>query len=101
MLKKARKTAPHIRDYFVDSAIVEFNRGHLRRARKFAKKAMEITNRRLDLDYQEYVWGYLMKNMLYVCNHNLKFKNRKDKLSFNVSSITSSSFDLFKETDML
>jgi len=89
------------RDYYVDSAIVEFNRGHLRRARKFAKKAMEITTRKLDMSYQEYVWGYLMKNMLYVCNHNLKFKNRKHKLAFNVSTITSSSFDLFKETDVV
>jgi hypothetical protein len=101
LLKKARSLAPHIRDYYVDSAIVEFNRGHLRRARKLAGKAMEITTRKLDMTYQEYVWGYLMKNMLYVCNHNLKFKNRKHKLAFNVSTITSSSFDLFKETDVV
>jgi len=101
LLKKARRLVPYTRDYYVDSAIVEFNRGHLRRARKFAKKAMQITTRKLDMSYQEYVWGYLMKNMLYVCNYNLKFNNRKHKLAFNVSTITSSSFDLFKETDVV
>lgn len=97
MLKKAQKTSPHIRDYYVDLAIVQFARGHLRRARRYAKKAMTITTRKLDTTYQEYVWGYLMKNMLYVCNHNLKFKNRKEKLSLNVHSLTASSFDLFKD----
>lgn len=97
MLKKARRLVPHIRDYYVDTAIVEFNRGHLRRARKFATKAISITVRKLDMSYQEYVWGYLMKNMLYVCNFNLKFKNRKHRIPFNVSTITSSSFDLFKD----
>jgi glycosyltransferase involved in cell wall biosynthesis len=97
MLKKAQKTSPHIRDYYVDLAIVQFARGHLRRARRYTKKAMTITTRKLDTTYQEYVWGYLMKNMLYVCNHNLKFKNRKNKLSLNVHSLTASSFDLFKD----
>jgi glycosyltransferase involved in cell wall biosynthesis len=101
MVKKARKLAPQTRDYYVDIAIVEFNRGHLRRSRKYAKKAIAITTRNLDMTYQEYVWGYLMKNMLYVCNHNLKFKNRKNKLSISVGSLTSSSFDLFKESDVL
>ena len=100
-LKKAIKLEPEIRDYYVDTAVVEFNRGHFRRARKFAKKAMTITTRRLEVGYQEYVWGYLMKNMLYVCNYNLKFKNRKQKLAFNPATITSSSFDLFKDTDVL
>lgn len=97
MLKKSRKLAPHIRDYYVDSAILEFTRGHLRRAKKYAKQAMAITTRKLDTSYREYVWGYLMKNMLYVCNYNLKFKNRKQKISFNPTSLTSSSFDLFKD----
>lgn len=97
MIKKAQKLAPHVRDYYVDMAIVEFTRGHLRRARKNAKKAIAITTRKLDSSYREYVWGYLMKNMLYVCNHNLKFKNRKNKLKFNPTTITSSSFDLFKD----
>jgi glycosyltransferase involved in cell wall biosynthesis len=101
MLKKSIRLSPNTRDYYVDSAIVEFNRGHLRRARKFAKKAMTISTRKLDMTYQEYVWGYLMKNMLYVCNYNLRFKNRNNKLAFNVSSLTSSSFDLFKETDVV
>ena len=97
MLKKAQKLSPHIRDYYVDLAIVHFTRGHLRRARAYTKKALAITTRKLDSTYQEYVWGYLMKNMLYVCNYNLKFKNRKQKLSLNVHSLTSSSFDLFKD----
>ena len=97
MLKKSRKLAPHVRDYYVDSAILEFTRGHLRRAKKYAKQAMAITTRKLDTSYREYVWGYLMKNMLYVCNYNLKFKNRKQKISFNPTSLTSSSFDLFKD----
>jgi hypothetical protein len=101
MLKKANKTSPHIRDYYVDIAILQFGRGNLRRARKYAKKALAITTRKLDSSYQEYVWGYLMKNMLYVCNHNLKFTNRKQRLSLNIHSLTSSSFDLFKETDVL
>jgi glycosyltransferase involved in cell wall biosynthesis len=97
MLKRAQKLAPHVRDYYVDAAIVEFNRNHLRRAKKYAKKAMAITVRQLDTTYREYVWGYLMKNMLYVCNHNTKFKNRNNKLDFNVGSLISSSFDLFKD----
>lgn len=101
MLKKAQRLQPHVRDYYVDSAIVEYNRNHIRRARKYAKKALAITTRKLDMSYREYVWGYLMKNMLYVCNYNLKFKNRKNKLHFNVGSITSSSFDLFKESDVV
>ena len=97
MLKKAQRLSPHIRDYYADIAIINFARGHLRRARVYAKKALTITTRKLDMHYREYVWGYLMKNMLYVCNHNLKFKNRKNKLHLNVNSLTSSSFDLFKD----
>lgn len=97
MLKKAQRLAPSIKDYLVDIAIIEFGRGHLRRARRYAKKAMLITTRKLDTTYKEYVWGYLMKNMLYVCNHNLKFKNRKTRIPFNTGTITSSSFDLFKD----
>ena len=101
MLKKANKLAPSIRDFWVDMAIIEFGRGHLRRARRYAKKAMSITTRKLDTTYKEYVWGYLMKNMVYVCNYNLKFKNRNGKIAFNTGTITSSSFDLFKETDVV
>ncbi len=97
MLKKAQRLSPHIRDYYVDIAIIQFNKGQLRRARKNAQKAIAITTRRLELTYREYVWGYLMKNMLYVCNHNLKFKNRKHKIAFNTRTLTSSSFDLFKD----
>jgi glycosyltransferase involved in cell wall biosynthesis len=97
MIRKAQRAAPHIRDYYVDMAIVQFNMGKLRRARKNAKKALAITTRSLASTYREYVWGYLMKNMLYVCNYNLKFKNRKHKLHFNTRTITSSSFDLFKD----
>ena len=97
MLKKAHKLVPHIRDYVVDIAIVQFNRGHIRRARKYANMALDITTRKLDTSYREYVWGYLMKNMLYVCNHNLKFKNRNHKLDLNVGSMTSSSFYLFED----
>jgi hypothetical protein len=62
---------------------------------------MEITQRTTDHNYIEQAWGYLPKNMLYVCNHNLKFKNRKDKMSLNVNGIASSNFDLFKETDVV
>lgn len=101
MIKKAKKLAPNVRDYYVDMAIVQFNRGQLRRARKNAMMAVEITTRKLEMTYREYVWGYLMKNMLYVCNHNLKFKNRNHKLILNTATITSSSFDLFKETDVV
>ena len=101
MAKKAQRMMPEIRDYYVDMAIVQFNKGQLRRARKNAKKSISITVRSLDTSYREYVWGYLMKNMLYVCNYNLKFKNRKQKLVFNPATITSSSFDLFKETDVV
>ena len=101
MIKKSQRLAPHTRDYYVDMAIVQFCAGRLRRARRNAKKAMAITTRKLDMTYREYVWGYLMKNMVYVCNHNLKFKNRNHKLSFNPNTITSSSFDLFKETDVV
>lgn len=101
MLKKAQKLSPQVRDYYVDIAIIHFTRGHLRRARKYAQLALAITTRKLDFQYQEYVWGYLMKNMLYVCNYNLKFKNRKGKLSLNVHSLTSSSFDLFRYEDVV
>lgn len=96
-LKKAHKLLPEMRDYAMDLAIVYFNRGKLRKSRKYCKKALSITTRKLDHNYKEYVWGYLAKNMLYVCNHNLKFKNRKNKLTLNVGSLTSSSFDLFKD----
>ena len=101
MIKKAQRLAPHIRDFYADVAIVDFVNGHLRRARKYAKKALAITTRKLDTSYREHVWGYLMKNLLYVCNYNLKFKNRKQKLVFNPTTITSSSFDLFKDSDVL
>jgi glycosyltransferase involved in cell wall biosynthesis len=101
MLKKASRLSPHIRDYYVDISIIQFNKGQFRRSRKNAKMAIAITTRKLDTAYREYVWGYLMKNVLYVCNHNLKLKNRKHKLALNTKTITSSSFDLFKETDVL
>lgn len=96
-IKKAHKINPQLRDYVVDIAMYYFVKGKLRSARKYCKIALSITTRTLDYTYQEYVWGYLAKNMLYVCNHNLKFKNRKNKLTLNVGTITSSSFDLFKD----
>jgi glycosyltransferase involved in cell wall biosynthesis len=101
MIRKAQRLVPNVRDYYVDMSIVQFNKGHLRRARKNAKKALAITTRSLDTTYREYVWGYLMKNMIYVCSYNLKFKNRKQKLYFNTRTVTSSSFDLFKDSDVL
>ena len=85
----------------IDIAIVYFTKNRLIRARKYLKIALSITEGEMDENYREYVWGYLAKNMLFVCNHNLKIKNRKQKISLNPYSLTSSSFDLYKDWDVL
>jgi len=99
-LKKAVKTW-YAREPLVSLAVNYFMDGKWRKARKYCKKALEITQRTTDPNYLDFAWGYLPKNMLYVCNHNLKFKNRKHQLSLNVSSLFSTNFDLFKESDVL
>jgi glycosyltransferase involved in cell wall biosynthesis len=96
-LYKAHKLQPLEREFLVDIAMVSFIKKRYKKSRKYCKKAIAITTRMLDYEYKEYVWGYLAKNMLYVCSHNLKFKNRKNQLNLNVNSMTSSSFDLFKD----
>lgn len=100
-LYKAIKVAPKEREHFVDLAVIFFNRKKYKKCIKYCKKALAITERRLDFEYKEYVWGYLTKNMLYVAKHNSKFKNRKNQLSLNTLTLTSSSFDLFKDQDVL
>jgi len=82
-------------------AVHYFLKNDWRNAKKYCNKILSITQRTTDHNYIEQAWGYLPKNMLYVCNHNLKFKNRKDKMSLNVNGIASSNFDLFKETDVV
>lgn len=98
---KAHKIQPLEREFLVDIAMFAFIKKKYRKSKKYCQKAIDITRRTLDYEYKEYVWGFLAKNMLYVCKHNLKFKNRKDQLTLNIGSMTSSSFDLFKETDVL
>ena len=99
--KKARKhllsaiKAWYAREPLVSLAIHYFLKEDWRNAKKYCKKALAITQRTTDHNYIEYAWGYLPKNMLHVCTHNLKFKNRKDKLSLNVNGMASSNFDLF------
>ncbi len=100
-LYKAARTSPKEREHFVDIALFLFNKKKYRKSAKYCKKALEITERRLDFSYKEYVWGYLAKNMLYVANHNKKFKNRNNQLFLNTNTLTSSSFDLFKDQDVL
>ena len=94
-LKKATKVW-YSREPLILLAIYYFSKGKWRQARKYCNKTLAITQRVTDPNYLEYAWGYLPKNMLYVCNHNLKFKNRKNKMTLNVNSLTSSNFDLFK-----
>jgi len=96
-LYKAYKLEPLEREFLKDIAMVAFIEKKYKKCKKYCKKAIAIKKRKLDYQYKEYVWGYLAKNMLYVCNHNLKFKNRKNQLNLNVNSMTSSSFDLFKD----
>jgi hypothetical protein len=96
-LYKAYKLEPLEREFLIDIAMVAFIEKKYKKCKKYCKKAIAIKKRKLDYQYKEYVWGYLAKNMLYVCNHNLKFKNRKNQLNLNVNSMTSSSFDLFKD----
>lgn len=99
-LKAAVKTWP-AREPLASLAVHYFLEGKWRRARKYCKKTLEITQRTTDPNYLDFAWGYLPKNMLYVCNHNLKFKNRKNKLTLNVLGLSSSNFDLFKDSDVL
>jgi glycosyltransferase involved in cell wall biosynthesis len=98
---KAALKAWYSRESLISIAIYYFNKGNWRTAKKYCKKTLEITQRTTDPNYLEYAWGYLPKNMLYVCNHNLNFKNRNHKMSLNVGSLTSTNFDLFKETDVV
>ena len=79
----------------ISLAIYYFNKKKWRRAAKYCKKTLEITQRTTDHNYLEYAWGYLPKNMLYVSNHNAKFRNRKNKMSLNIRGLASSNFDLF------
>lgn len=99
-LKTAIKTW-YAREPLYCLAVHYFVKNDWRNAKKYCKKVMAITQRTTDHNYIEQAWGYLPKNMLYVCNHNLKFKNRKDKMSLNVNGMASSNFDLFKETDVV
>jgi glycosyltransferase involved in cell wall biosynthesis len=98
---KAAVKSWYAREPLISLAIYHFNNRNWRQARKYCKKTLEITQRTTDPNYLEYAWGYLPKNMLYVCNHNLKFKNWNSKMSLNVGSLTSSNFDLFKDSDVL
>jgi tetratricopeptide (TPR) repeat protein len=93
-LKSAIKTW-NAREPLISLAIYYFNKKKWKKAAKYCKKTLEITQRTTDHNYLEYAWSYLPKNMLYVANHNSKFKNRKDKMSLNLQGMTSSSFDLF------
>jgi glycosyltransferase involved in cell wall biosynthesis len=98
---KASKHSPDEREFLVDIAMLNFIKNKYRKTRKYCNLALRITSRVLDYEYKEYVWGFLAKNMLYVSNHNMKFKNRKNKLYLNINSMTASSFDLFTKEDVL
>lgn len=100
-LFKAYRIFPNNRQYCLDMAIVYFEKNKLRFSKKYAKKALNINKGEMNHHYKEYVWGYLAKNMLFVCNYNLKFKNRKQKIEFSPHSTISSSFDLYKDWDVL
>lgn len=100
-LFKAFKISPNNRQYVLDIAIVYFSKNKLRVAKKYAEKALSIDKGEMDDNYREYIWGYLAKNMLFVSKYNLKFKNRKHKIDFNPHSHISSSFDLYKDWDVL
>ncbi len=99
-LKLAIKTW-YAREPLISLALYYFSKSKWRQAKKYCQKTLDIKQRVTDPNYLEYAWGYLPKNMLYVCNHNLKFKNRKSKMSLNVNGLASTNFDLFKETDVL
>lgn len=86
----------YAREPLVSLAVYYFNRGQWRKSKKYCEKALKITQRTTDHGYLEFAWGYLPKNMLHVCNHNVKFKNRKNKMSLNIQGMASSKFDLFK-----
>jgi len=94
-LKSAIKSW-YAREPLINLAIYYFNKKRWKKAAKYCKKTLEITQRTTDHNYMEYAWNYLPKNMLYVSEHNSKFKNRKDKMSLNLHSLISSNFDLFK-----
>jgi glycosyltransferase involved in cell wall biosynthesis len=91
----------YAREPLVSLAIYYFNKKNWRKSRKYCKKALEITQRTTDHGYLEFAWGYLPKNMLYVCNHNLVLKNKNNQMSLNLQGLASSNFDLFKETDVV
>jgi tetratricopeptide (TPR) repeat protein len=94
-LKKAIKTW-YSRETLISLALYYFSKNNWRLSKKYCQKTLGITQRVTDPNYLEYAWGYLPKNMLYVCNHNTKFKNRKKKMSLNVNGLASTNFDLFK-----
>lgn len=87
----------YAREPLVSLAVYYFNKKKWRNSRKYCQKALQITQRTTDHGYLQFAWGYLPKNMLYVCNHNLKLKNKRNKMSLNVQGLASSNFDLFKD----
>ena len=91
----------YAREPLICLAIHYFNKKKWKKAAKYCRKTLEITQRTTDHNYLEYAWNYLPKNMLYVSNHNSKFKNRNNKMSLNIHGMASSNFDLFKETDVV
>jgi glycosyltransferase involved in cell wall biosynthesis len=95
-LKSAIK-AWYSRESLISLALYYFSKNNWRLSKKYCQKTLNITQRITDPNYLEYAWGYLPKNMLYVCNHNKRFKNRKNKMSLNVNGLASTNFDLFKD----
>jgi glycosyltransferase involved in cell wall biosynthesis len=105
-LLMSHKIYPQRREYLVALSVYYFKQGKLRKAKYWSEKALKITVRQLDQYYGEYAWGYLPKNIIYVCKHNLKlnkwFKlHNQNKLDLNVDSMIASSFDLYKQEDVV
>ena len=99
-LKLAVKTW-HAREPLISLAIYYFSKKNWRQVKRYCEKTLSITQRTTDPNYLEYAWGYLAKNMLYVSKHNLKFKNRNNKISLSPGSLSATNFDLFKDQDVL
>jgi glycosyltransferase involved in cell wall biosynthesis len=105
-LLMAHKICPERREYIVSLAAYYFKKDKFKKAKKYAEMALTITTRQLDQFYGEYAWGYLPKNIIYVCKHNLKLnkwskKYNENKLNLNVDSLIASSFDLYKQEDVV
>jgi len=105
-LLMAHKIYPQRREHIVSLAAYYFKKDKLRKAKRYAEMALTITLRQLDQYYGEYAWGYLTKNIIHVCNHNLKLNKwsksyKENKLDLNVDSMIASSFDLYKQEDVL